>query len=183
MMNALSNPVAMPAPDKDRLLALLRDTRDRFLASLAGVDDEPSRRRPAEGRWSVLDCVEHIAGAEMFMLRLAKGPRRPRPAGSPNREEFFLLRMVDRNVKAEAPERGRPRGRFANLDEARKQFEIARGETIGFVEGSQEDLRATEITHPIFGDVSAYELLIIIAKHVERHALQIDEIRAALALQ
>jgi hypothetical protein len=163
-------------------LALLRESRERFVSSFAGVDDEQSRRRPAEGCWSVLDCVEHVAGAETFMLRLLQGSRRPRPSGAPNREEFFLQRMTDRSRKAESPEGGRPRGRFANLEEARKQFETSRAGTIGFVEGNTEDLRGTEVTHPLpmFGDVSVYEMVIIMAKHAERHALQIEEVKSAL---
>ena len=184
-MNASPSSVSMPVADHGKLLALLRQSRERLFASLAGVDDEQSRRRPAEGCWSVLDCVEHIAGAEVFMLRLVREQRRPRPVGAPNREEFFLQRMVDRTVKAESPEGGRPRGRFANLAEARERFEMARGETIGFVETNTHDLRATEVTHPlpIFGAVSAYEMLIIMAKHAERHALQIEETKSVLGLQ
>jgi hypothetical protein len=108
--------------------------------------------------------------------------RRPRPEGAPDREEFFLRRMVDRTVKAESPEGGRPRGRFANLQEARERFAMARRETIGFVETNTDDLRATEVIHPLpmFGAVSVYEMLIIMAKHAERHALQIEEIRKTL---
>jgi uncharacterized damage-inducible protein DinB len=170
------------AADKDRLLALLRESRQIFLGSFAGVSDEQSRRRPAEGCWSVLDCAEHVAGAETFMLGLLQGARRPRPAGAPNREEMFLQRMTDRSRKAESPQGGRPRGRFANLEEACRQFEISRAGTIGFVQENTEDLRSTEVTHPLpmFGDVSAYEMVIIIAKHAERHALQIEEIRKAI---
>lgn len=184
-MNASPNPVATSAVDKEKLLALLRETRERLLSSSAGVQDEQSRRRPAEGCWSVLDCMEHVTGAEAFMLRLVKESRRPRPAGAPNREEMFLQRMVDRSVKAESPRGGHPRGRFANLQDARRQFEAARQETISFVEANTEDLRATEVTHPLpmFGEVSSHEMLIIMAKHAERHALQIDEIRAALSLR
>ena len=181
-MNASTSSVSMSVADRDKLLAMLRESLERVLASLAGVDDEQSRRRPAEGCWSVLDCVEHVAGAEVFMLRLVREQRRPRPPGAPNREEFFFQRMVDRSVKAESPEGGRPRGRFANLQEARERFETARRETIGFVETNTDDLRATEVTHPLpmFGEVSAYELLIIMAKHAERHALQIEEIRKTI---
>ena len=182
-MKASPSSVPTSATDKDKLLALLREGRERFLASCNGVHDEECRRRPAEECWSVLDCVEHVAGAETFMLRLVQGPRRPRPAGAPNREELFWQRMTDRSVKAKSPERAHPRGRFASLEEACRQFEAARGETIAFVEANTEDLRATEVTHPLpmFGDVSAYELLIIMAKHAERHALQIEEIRGSLS--
>ena len=183
-MSASPNLVPASTADKDKLLALLRESRERFVSSFAGVHDEQSRRRPAEGCWSVLDCVEHVAAAETFMLGLVKGSRRPRPAGAPNREELFLQRMTDRSVRAESPQGGRPRGRFANLEEARKQFEISRAGTISFVEENTEDLRGTEVTHPLamFGDVSAYEMVIIMAKHAERHALQIEEVRAALSL-
>jgi hypothetical protein len=178
-----SSPVAMSADDKEKLLAWLRESRERFLSSFAGVNDEQSRWRPGEECWSVLDCVEHVNGTEAVMLRLVKESRRPRPVGAPNRDEVFLRKMVDRSSKVKAPEGGHPRGRFANLEEARKQFERARGATIGFVDNNSKDLRAIEIAHPLLtlGEVSAYEMLIIVAKHAERHALQIAEIRAALA--
>ena len=181
-MSTSSSSASMSVADRGKLLALLHESLERFLASLAGVDDEQSRRHPAEGCWSVLDCVEHVTGAEAFMLRLVQEQRRPRLVGAPNREEFFLQRMVDRSVKAESPQGGLPRGRFANLQEARERFEKARRETIRFVETNTDDLRATEVTHPLpmFGAVSAYEMLIIMAKHAERHALQIDEIRKTI---
>jgi uncharacterized damage-inducible protein DinB len=183
-MSTSPNPVPTSAADREKLLALLRESRERFLGSVAGVSDEQCRRHPTERCWSVLDCVEHVAGAETFMLGLLQGARRPRPAGAPNREEIFLRLMTDRSRKAESPQGARPRGRFANLEEARKQFEISRAGTIAFVQENAEDLRCTEVKHPLplFGDVSAYEMVIIIAKHAERHALQIEEIRSALSM-
>lgn len=131
----------------------------------------------------MLDCVEHVAGAENFMLGLLKGPSRPRSADAPNREQLFLERVANRSSKVEAPERGRPTGRFPTLDAARKQFETSRAGTILFAEQNTEDLRATEVPHPLFGEVSAYELLIIMAKHAERHAQQIEEIKSSPAFQ
>ncbi|HEY6307501.1 MAG TPA: DinB family protein [Candidatus Angelobacter sp.] len=184
-MSALPNTMPTSSEDKEKLLALLRESRERFLGSFADVSDEQSRCRLAEGCWSVLDTVEHVTMAETLMLRLVSGPRRPRPAGAPNREEIFIERVGNRNRKVEAPERGRPSGRFAGLDEARRQFETARAGAIRFVEETKDDLRATELTHPhpMFGDVSACEMLIIMAKHAERHALQIEEIKNSLAFR
>ena len=179
-MSAQPNPATI-LDDKERLTALLRDSRDRFLATLVGIGDERSRQHPAQGSWSVLDCVEHVAGAETFMLRLLQGPRRPRPDSAPNREGAFFQSVADRRRKVESPERGRPRGRFANLDEARMHFESARADTIRFIQDNTENLRATEVTHPLFGDVSLVEMLVIMAKHVERHALQIEEIKNSSA--
>jgi hypothetical protein len=181
-MSTLPNTVSISPADKEKLLDLLRESTQRFLGSFAGVTEEQSRKRPAEGSWSVMDCVEHVAAAETFMLRLVEGPRRPRPAGAPNREEMFLGRMTDRSVKAESPQGARPTGRFGGLIAAGRQFETARAGTIRFVQENTGDLRATEVTHPhpLFGDVSAYEMVIIMARHAERHALQIEEIKKGL---
>ncbi len=166
------------------LLALLRESRERFLGSFAGVSDEQSRLRPSPDCWSVLDTVEHLTSAEGIMLKLVTSTRRPRSADAPNREQVFLTMVADRSRKMQSPEGGRPCGRFANLAAAAAQFKASRDETIHFVEQNTEDLRATEVTHPhpMAGNVSSYEMVIIMAKHAERHAKQIEEIRNSLSL-
>ena len=181
-MNAMQNPVAVAHPDKELLLSLLRESRERFLGSFAGVSDEQSRLRPAPDCWCVLETVEHLTSAEGIMLKLVVGMRRPRAADAPNREKAFLTVVADRSRKMQSPEGARPSGRFASLDAAAAQFKTSRNETIRFVEQNTEDLRATEVTHPhpMAGNVSTYEMVIIMAKHAERHAKQIDEIRETL---
>jgi uncharacterized damage-inducible protein DinB len=183
-MSTSPNLAPTSATDKEKLLALLRESRKRFLGSFAGMADEQCRQCPGEGRWSILDTVEHLTVAETFMLKLVKDTRRPKARTSPNREEFFLHALTNRRRKLESPEAGRPLGRFANLDEAAKQFDSARDGAIEFVEQCREDLRATEVTHPhpAAGVVSTYEMLIIMAKHAERHALQIEETKSVLGL-
>lgn len=183
-MSTLPNPVSIAA-DNQKLAALLWESRARFLGSFADVDEEDCRTSPAEGAWSILDCVEHIAAAETVMLQRLQNERRPRSKDLLNREQIFLERMGTRARKVDSPESGRPRGRFASLEEARNRFELSRAAAIHFAEQNTEDLRATEVTHPhpLVGDVSAYEMLIIMAKHAERHALQIEEIKTTLGLR
>lgn len=183
-MNA-SSTTTNPGPtnsDKEFLVALLRESRERFLLSFAGVSDDQSRIHPAAECWSVLDTVEHLTMAEGLMLKLVTATRRPRAADAPNREQAFLRMVADRSQKMQSPEGGRPRGRFAHLAEAAEQFQASRDSVIQFVQQNTEDLRATEVTHPhpAAGTVSTYEMLIIMAKHAERHAKQIDEIRNTL---
>jgi uncharacterized damage-inducible protein DinB len=181
-MTTLPNSASTSAADKEQLLALLRVSKERFVGSFAGVNDEESRRHPAEGRWSILDTVEHLTAAEKAMLKLVTETRRPCAATTGNREELFLRVVADRSRKTEAPEISRPRGRFASLDEARMQFETARNIVMKFVQECNEDLRATEVTHPhpAAGVVTTFEMMIIMAKHAERHALQIEEIKGHL---
>jgi uncharacterized damage-inducible protein DinB len=177
----------MPNPansntDREFLVALLRESREKFLGSLASISEEQSRLHPSENCWSVLDTVEHLTSAETLMLKLITTQRKPRQADAPNREQVFLQVVADRSRKMRAPESGRPRGRFASLAEAAAQFKATRDGVIQFVEQHSEDLRASEVTHPhpAAGNVSTQEMIIIIAKHAERHAKQIEEIRNTL---
>jgi uncharacterized damage-inducible protein DinB len=184
-MSAQPNPATAVVIDKQFLLDRLQETREIFLNSFAGVSEDQARMRPAPDRWSVLDTVEHLTAAETLMVRIVTTERRSRTADAPNREEIFLQRTADRSRKMEAPETSQPRGRFATLAEAAARFTASRDETIRFVEQCTEDLRATEVTHPhpAAGVVSTCEMLVIMAKHAERHAKQIEEIIAALQLR
>lgn len=183
-MNAMQNPLGGTNPDKEMLLSLLRESREKFLGSFAGVSEEQSRVHPAENCWSVLDTVEHLTSAESLMLKLITTQRKPRSVDAVNREQVFLQVVADRSRKMQSPESGRPRGRFASLAEAAAQFKTTRDGVIQFVEQHPEDLRASEVTHPhpAAGNVSTHEMVIIIAKHAERHAKQIEEIRNIVAL-
>jgi uncharacterized damage-inducible protein DinB len=181
-MNAISNPIDRVDSTRTFLLTLLRESREKFLGSFAGVSEEHSRLRPAPGRWSVLDTVEHLTAAETLMVKIFTTQRVPRNTDAYNREEIFLAKAADRSRKWDAPETSIPRGRFAGLAEAAAKFTASRDEAIRFVAQSSEDLRATEVRHPhpAIGVVSTCEMLIIMAKHAERHAKQIEEIRDTL---
>src|SRR5262245_2878311 len=96
-----SSPTA--AADKEKLLALLRESRRRFVGSFAGITDEQSRFHPAEGQWSILDTVEHLTTAEQAMVKLVTETRCPRAAATPNREEIFLRVVADRSRKMQSP--------------------------------------------------------------------------------
>src|SRR4051794_12687442 len=113
----MHNPVG-GRTDKAFLAALLRESREKFLGSFAGVSDEDSRLRPMPDCWCVLETVEHLTLSEVFMLKLVTSQRVPRSADAPDREQLFLHGAADRSRKMRSPEGGRPCGRFASLTEA-----------------------------------------------------------------
>jgi hypothetical protein len=184
-MSAQPNPASAVVIDKDFLLALLQETREIFLNSFAGVTEEQGRLKPAPGRWSVLDTVEHLITAETVQLKLISTQRTLRAAGAPNREHAFLQMIPNRTHKMESPETARPIGRFATLAEAAEQFKTTRTGVIRFLEQYAEDLRASEVKHPhpAAGMVSICEMLVAMAMHAKRHAAQIEEIRNRLDLK
>jgi DinB superfamily len=183
-MSAQPNPMPAPVIDKQFLLNLLRESRHCFLESFAEMTEEEAHLRPAPDRWSVLETVEHLTTAETIQLKLLQTQRTPRPANAPNRELPFLQMVGERTHKMQSPEGAVPNGRFTSLHTAATQFKTIRAAVIQLLnEIAVEDLRSTEVKHPhpAAGMVSTCEMFIVMAKHAERHAKQIEEIRDQLA--
>ena len=164
--------------DKATLLETLRKGEEAFLHSVAGVSETTCRLRPAEDRWSVLECAEHVAVAEEVMLGLVTGKRQTRNAEEPKRDSRILRSGTDRSMRFDASHQSRPRGRFSTLAEAVAHFQAVRERTLRLVRETSEDLRATEVTHPhhVVGVISTYECLLLMGSHAQRHALQIEEL-------
>jgi len=172
----------MDQPERAEILSALRRSQQVFLAALDGITEDLAAKRPAPERWSALECVEHVAVAEDFLRRrMMEAERAGAPAINELREAGILARGADRTHPRVSPEAIRPTGRFANLSDAVRHFLASRAETIRYVENCSEDLRSMLTTHPLLGPVNCQETLLLIVVHPQRHAKQIDEIKAALS--
>jgi hypothetical protein len=171
--------------DRARLLEALRQGGEAFLGSVDGVDEAACRLRPAENRWSVLECAEHVAVAEEVMLGLVTGERKARDPEGPKRDDRILRSGTDRSTRFDASDQSQPRGRFSTVSEAVAHFRATRQRTLRLVEQTGEDLRAREVTHPhrAVGVISTYECLLLMGAHAQRHALQIEEVKNSPAYQ
>jgi hypothetical protein len=158
------------------LLSELRRRADRFLSLLESVPEGMRHIREADDTWSIIDCAEHVCLAEQLMFA-AWEKRRPTDA-APELQKDPVIQQValDRSRRLPCPEQARPTGRYASLAEAADAFQASRQRTIAFIESTNEDLRGSTCIHPM-GVFDSYQLVIIMALHPERHALQIEQIR------
>ena len=167
--------------DRDELVERLNAGRDEFLAAVEGMTDEQAAVRPAGGGWSALENAEHVAISEVLLLRLLT--RRSvalEEEMSREREAVLYARVATRGRKLEAPEFAHPKGRYATLGEAVSAFLGAREHTVRWLETCDFDLRRRSVEHPLLGPASGYELILIMAAHAARHALQIQEGRVGI---
>ena len=154
-----------------------------MLDVLNGVTEDTAARHPAPGRWSILDCVEHVIFAEDYLLaQIMTATHLDAPLRNEKRETAIPARGLDRSRVIECPDLAKPSGRFPTIRDALQQFLASRMSTMSFVESCTADLRSQSIPHPLFGDVSCYEALLMIAVHSLRHTKQIEECREALLL-
>jgi len=170
----------MTSSDRAFLLKNFEEGRDAFLRSIAGLSEAQLHFKPQPDRWSIADCVEHIALTEDAMYaRATQGAANPKGVSlDPEKDARFADAVVARRRKVVAPESFRPAGRFASLDAACNHFLEGRERAIAYVRECAEDVRHLFALHPLLGEIDCYQYLLLLALHPARHAAQIEEIKS-----
>ena len=163
------------------IVQTLEDGREEFLSTLGGLTESEAQSHPQAGRWSVLECVEHVTTVEeRFLGRLENAAREGAPPVNPQHEAELATWVKDRTTRAQAPEYVRPSGRFASLTAAVEAFRAARGRTIQFARENTANLYSLSEAHPRFGPLNGIEFLVLMNCHALRHAAQLRELRTDL---
>jgi hypothetical protein len=181
---AASPATTLTPEERAAALKSLQATRDAFLQSIAGLSEKQWRFKPAPDRWSVAEVSEHIAVSEStifgfvqtkFMASPADPSKRAEVAG---KDEIILTKVPDRSHKVQAPEILKPTNRWATEAEVIKAFEDSREATMDYVRTTNDDLRDHFGPHPVLGPLDAYQWILLISAHSERHTKQIEEVKA-----
>jgi len=177
-------PTTLSAEERDTALKSLQATHDAFLKSIAGLSDKQWRFKPAPDRWSVAEVSEHIAVSESMILGYVQKQIVTSAATPEKRAEIkvtdqqILTLVPDRSHKAQAPEFLKPTNRWATREELIKSFEDSRKATMDYVRTTNDDLRDHFGPHPMLGTMDAYQWILLISAHSERHTKQIEEVKA-----
>jgi hypothetical protein len=167
--------------EKDNALKYLETTKKGVLEATRGLSEAQWNFKAAPDRWSVAQVMEHIAAAEDFLRTLTKEKIMMAPAGEPGRDlkktdDAVLAMVPDRTNKLQAPEPLVPTNRFGSPDVSIKHFVESRVATEDFLK-STTGLRDHVSDSPM-GKLDAYEFVLLIAAHSERHTKQINEVKA-----
>jgi uncharacterized damage-inducible protein DinB len=172
--------------DRDHAMSYLHATRKMFLDSLAGLSPAQWTYKPAADRWSIAECAEHIAVTEdaLFTRITQKIVASPvasaaQRAETKGKDEKVLAVIPDRSDKRKAPEAIQPKGRWKTVADLTAHFKQTRDRTIAWIESTQDDLRAHVDTHPSVGPIDAYQWILLVSAHSERHLRQIEEVKAS----
>lgn len=167
--------------DLKRAVAHLEKTQTEFLESVEGLSEAQLKFKAAPTRWSIAEVAEHIAASEDFLLgrvaEVMKAPARTEPANLKEIDDLVLSAIADRSKKVQAPEPLAPNNRFGSLKASLDHFKAARAKTIAFLKNT-EDLRDHAADSPLGKKLDAYQWLLFISAHCERHTKQIAEVKA-----
>jgi len=167
--------------EKDKALQYLESTKKNIQEATKGLSPAQWNFKQGPERWSVAQVMEHIAAAEDMLRGLTTEKVMVAPA-APDRDlkqidQMVVTMVTDRSHKQDAPEPLRPVNRFGSPEDALKHFVESRAQTEEFLKKTP-DLRAHAVESPLGPKLDAYEWVLFIAAHSERHTKQINEVKA-----
>jgi hypothetical protein len=177
--------VRNPLTEKERKFAndFLTDTQNTLVDITKNLSEEQLKFKTASDRWSVEECVKHIAAAENGIWKMTDSiintPANPdKRSEIKSTDEQVIAMITDRSFKAQAPEPLKPQNTpFKSYGEAIKSFTENRGKLIEYVNSTNNDLRGHVVNFPI-GTVDSYQMVLFIGAHSKRHTLQVQEVMA-----
>jgi hypothetical protein len=174
-------PGAMSADERALLVELLEATRDRFRLAVQGAPEELWRRKPAGGGWSAAECAEHLVLAEEALLGLIREKILTAPANPSvgvelrGKDGVVVEAMHNRAVKAKTLEFLEPQGNWPNQRAALDAFLARRANTLEYARRCREPLHHHAAPLGDLGSLDAYQWLLLLASHSDRHVAQMQE--------
>lgn len=168
----------------ERKLAVteMNRTSDLLLNAIKGLSQAQLNFKSSPESWSVAECTEHIAISENNIFGMLEGTLKTDPDPSKRSDvkmtdEQVLAMIADRTNKVKTIKPFEPTGKYGSHEATVKEFLEKRKAHIEFVKNTKEDLRDRYQELP-FGTVDAFQILLFMSAHNERHVKQIEEVKA-----
>jgi len=167
--------------DLDRGLQYLETTKKNIVEATRGLSDAQWNFKPSPFRWSMAQAMEHIALSEDLLREMVEDQIKkaaPAPDRDLKKTDDMVLEVIpDRSKKFQAPEQLRPTNHFGSPDAALKHFLESRAKTVELLKNTP-DLRAHAVDSGLFKKLDAYQRILFIGAHSERHTKQMVEVKA-----
>ena len=179
--NTHSNSIS--GKERRSLVNSLKDSKATFLKSVKGLSEAQLNFKPAPDKWSVKECIYHIALSENSLWSLAEAQLKQAPNPDKRSEikmtdEMVTKALTDRSHKVKTSEFLEPdKAKWKTADEAIEEFSEKRANLVKYVKTTTEDVRNHIVQMP-FGYLDSYQLLLMISGHTLRHTQQIEEVKA-----
>lgn len=170
--------------EREKAIQLLKQTETGVFAAVKGLSEAQLNFKPAADKWSVAECIKHIAAAEKELWAMAE----PALAQTPNPEKRADIKFSDDDLIKAVEDRTHKSKTFAALEPANSPyqslpdalaaFKANREKLIALVKNTKADLRNHILVLPV-GTYDIYQFILLIAAHSNRHTQQIEEVKAS----
>jgi len=171
---------AMSDADREHLLVHYEMTGSVLAEEVRGLSPAQLEYKASPDRWSIRECVSHLAVAEpdywRDLQKAVKAPPDMNVKKSVATDADILWYGIDRVVHTKTGGGHEKVDTYKNMDEALAKFEALRATMIAYIKTTNDDLRAHS-----FGEqelIDSWQWMLEISTHAERHIQQIREIKA-----
>jgi hypothetical protein len=169
--------------ERQLVITMLEENSQKLLADIEKISETQWKFKPASDQWSIAEISEHITLADGFLLAIAQNSlKTPADTSKANslvgKENAMIERLKDRSQKSRAPEGAIPKNRYSSKKDLIAAFKIEREKTINYVKNTKDPLKNHIVSHPLFGELTAYQWLVMIPAHANRHVAQLEEVMA-----
>ncbi|SPF45321.1 conserved exported hypothetical protein [Candidatus Sulfotelmatobacter kueseliae] len=177
----LSAAQGMSDRDREHLLVHFEMTGSMLAEEVRGLSPAQLEYKASPDRWSIRECVSHLAVAEpdywRELMKAVKAPPDMKDKKSDATDADIMWYGIDRVVHTKTGGGHEKVETYKDLGEALAKFQTLRATMIQYIKTTDDDLRAHS-----FGDygelIDSWQWMLEISTHSERHIQQIREIKA-----
>lgn len=178
----MSTVILLSAPmtqrDREHVVAHHEMTSKWLVDEVVGLSPAQLNFRMTPDRWTVAEVVQHLVLGEPTYWKLFQDGMKQssQKLQQPASDADVLWYGIDRTRHQKTAPYEDPKGESIDLPKALAAFEKLHTSMLEYARSTDEDLRAHTV--PEWG-VDAYQCLVEISAHTQRHILQIREIKTA----
>lgn len=166
--------------EKNTALNHLKQSQAELMIAVKGLTEAQLNYKPNEETWSIAETVEHIAASEKSIFGIVEMALKTEPDPSLRSEvkmsDLQVLALINsRQQKVKTRPDLEPTNQFGSYTGSLEAFRMQRQSNMLFVKKTKEDLRNRYFDFP-FGKVDAYQVILFMSGHTQRHMKQIVEI-------
>ena len=168
--------------ERSKAVTKLTETHEYLVKTVDGLSEAQLNYKSSPESWSIAECVEHLTISENAFAEMLKGTLEAVPdeamstAATMSDEDVYAM-ISSREQKVKTSEPFEPSGKFGTYEETLANLTAKRTEHIEFMKTSEDDFRNHFKEMP-FGTLDAYQVVLFMAGHTERHVKQMEEVKA-----
>lgn len=168
--------------EKKFVSVYLKDIKKDLYTAINDLTEEQWYYKSNDSTWSVSETCQHLAIVEesfytMITEKILNSEKNPDLSSVKLVSDEQLMSIVkSRNRKVKTGAQFDPNGKRMSKEDFKKKFSSLRNRSISFTKSTKKELKSYYQPAP-FGTISAYQWLLVMATHTERHLKQIQELQ------
>ena len=176
---ASAAPPSITPMERQRLVAHLEMSESWLVDEVSGLSPGQLKFRTAPGVWTIMEVLDHLVVSEAIYWENLQAAMKATPRSQPRlgTDADILWYGIDRTNREKAVPAELPKGQVRDLGAALDTFRRQRAVLLRYAKSTDDDLRGHLVERQ---GCDAYQWLLLISSHAQRHILQIREVKAEL---